>query len=1599
MPRKRKVREANGNSAPPQKRQPKNQRLVAIVLQAQDTTSRHDKLIKELQTVYGKSNHGEFLSDFLIIMRSTMVHDINNEFSNNILTFCAKFVAAYNTEETHPIVADVFGWILSTSSRDVNVRFRLCEFVNLVLKYLGDDAVLDDNICDNILKYMTDRMGDINANIRTQAVYALQRLQIPDDPNDVILKQYFFHLGTDPSVKMRQAIVTSIGRNMNTMPAIIERLWDVDEKMRRHVILQMSTHPVRSYKVAERLTFLEQGLNDHSELVRKATTNVMLPRWVASYGDNYITFVGALKLDTNDKEMQRFRKCAIQALQHIFKKDTVSNIVTALGFAAPEKPRKQSDDDEEEEEEMETTKPEEFPRCVPLKSLSIEVAVYWEAAVSYLQEGDFDELNAILPELSTFCQYVEKYCESIHFETDKWQQMKNQYILLSLLEIVAMYDLGDEVGRQNLKNLMRTMLTKYEFDELNISVISRILEQVYPISDARLQTVVDIVHEILHIGESTVTIDSAMETSVLKDAGIDLKLKVSELKVKMMDLKEQENAFVQKKDYANAQKATEEWALCNEEYIKLLHPLIMAETDSAVSSESIFKAPEKITTDMILKCLQITFYTISSKHTKSITPQVVNLYSEFICRHMDSQHAATREWAFKCATTCSMLYSMLAKEVSRKLSDQFVKNHNIRIWTAAIECLFELVDRYGLEFFGDTPSEEDTTVGKVTGKKSRQLFSSSLLENPEQDTSLSVVETFGHLSHLLENCEHSSIVQALIMGFCRFVLHGHYTESNIVSKLMLFYFNPATEPEINQILGIFFETLTKERKQEYLQPALLPTLFIIFEAPIDSPLQEIKPETVMKFVIDVTQPQYCSPGLNIHNTIGMSFINAMQDNVTQKELLKVLSKGLLILEISDDPNFRKDLKNCCDQLLKVTGLDEKVAKNISIFKDVLDGIKRPSLTFSSTRMTGSLAAEKKDSDGESEEEGDKTAEMVQTPKDPTLGTIAELTEEQSTILDDSEKTENGGEEILAPETPSINGSQNFSAIGDSVSLSQTQKTPGKSPQQSSQASDNSEVIEASFDETVARRKGVSDARSQLKRTLEPQASSQRAKVTRSTVKTRTGTNKEEALKKTAGDEKKATVEKRNLREKTTAGIKKTDPKAKKAVPEKKTAQKADLGKKKLQRGKVVEGETETDEDESETDNKTETEGDETKTEEDESEAEEETATKGKKSTTKVQKPSAKTQKSDSKSKKGATKKADEKDDKETEETDSDEESTEETDKDTASKRQKAAINKKKAQEKVDPKKKQPELLSSSTKRIQRGRTETLTSSQETLTSPVVRTRRGATSKSSSQESITKTPSKRGRPATRTRVQEEQSSASKQQKSVTPSVRTRKQDAGTKTPSTRTEKPVSAVKTPLQRTRLDVSEKTPTRTKSVGSTSKTPSTAVKTPTATPSAASKTTPIAASKTPVHATRRNQSEQTPTREAKTPSSAIKRAQTRNEPPTKKTPTSLSQSSSASSVKSGPTTPKRVKSTEAKKTETAEANPHKTRRAAAQEFATKNVMTRKRVQQLSPTPSQLRSRSQDVKGANKVKQTTTRSVSSSQESLSGRSMRSDRKGNNTKK
>lgn len=98
-----------------------------------------------------------------------------------------------------------------------------------------------------------------------------------------------------------------------------------------------------------------------------------------------------------------------------------------------------------------------------------------------------EEIDLIIPELSVFCSYIDAYCRTRKREMDKFEAMEFQHILLSLMEILHMFDLGDEIGRGNLQNLLENLLKNYSLDEKVVEIIVKCAENLMTNQDTRHQ--------------------------------------------------------------------------------------------------------------------------------------------------------------------------------------------------------------------------------------------------------------------------------------------------------------------------------------------------------------------------------------------------------------------------------------------------------------------------------------------------------------------------------------------------------------------------------------------------------------------------------------------------------------------------------------------------------------------------------------------------------------------------------------------------------------------------------------------------------------------------------------------------------------------------------------------------------------------------------------------------------------------------------------------------------------------------------------------------------------------------------------------------------
>ncbi len=141
--------------------------------------------------------------------------------------------------------------------------------LNHLLKLMGDEASIDDDLYYKIYHNMLDRLKDKVADIRSQAVTALQRLQDPKDPECLIIKAFVFHLANDPSALVRRTVIKIIGATKMTLKHVLRRTRDSDETVRKAAFkfIAEKVH-IKSLKIPQREKVLQRGLADRAESVR-----------------------------------------------------------------------------------------------------------------------------------------------------------------------------------------------------------------------------------------------------------------------------------------------------------------------------------------------------------------------------------------------------------------------------------------------------------------------------------------------------------------------------------------------------------------------------------------------------------------------------------------------------------------------------------------------------------------------------------------------------------------------------------------------------------------------------------------------------------------------------------------------------------------------------------------------------------------------------------------------------------------------------------------------------------------------------------------------------------------------------------------------------------------------------------------------------------------------------------------------------------------------------------------------------------------------------------------------------------------------------------
>lgn len=209
-----------------------------------------------------------------------MQFPLDNDETNTGLEFIMKVMISLNADTTsaHPFFEKTFKFLTEHVSSKSLVRVRMMKMIYDLLEHLGKaDLEIDDNVWNMIITGVKCRLEhDAMGEVRKFAIYALSRLQDADNEDCEITKVYHLHLNGDPNFVVRKAVLYKMAETIRNIPVILERMLDVDEKVRKFCAVRICSIDVRNFSIEQRIWIAEHVMQDRSDDVRSVSEFIQL---------------------------------------------------------------------------------------------------------------------------------------------------------------------------------------------------------------------------------------------------------------------------------------------------------------------------------------------------------------------------------------------------------------------------------------------------------------------------------------------------------------------------------------------------------------------------------------------------------------------------------------------------------------------------------------------------------------------------------------------------------------------------------------------------------------------------------------------------------------------------------------------------------------------------------------------------------------------------------------------------------------------------------------------------------------------------------------------------------------------------------------------------------------------------------------------------------------------------------------------------------------------------------------------------------------------------------------------------------------------------
>ncbi|KAF5285559.1 hypothetical protein FQR65_LT13193 [Abscondita terminalis] len=931
-----------------------------ILHKVQQSSSCHQKYRHILIKLYKENTFEDFESEFMRCIERIFSIDIKhkNIHVERCMEFLVTFVTTLATNhgncssdnedlEVHPFLNSIVYNVLEYHKLDqVSARFRSCQFMNLLLRHLGDDAHIDSDIANVIQAAMTERLEDMKTNVRLQAIKALVRLQIPEDVNCPVMNSLMSRL-YESSAQVRKEVVESLAVVPTFIPKMIERVRDSDYNVRLSAYKKCSLIGPKLITIANRRLIINSGFTEEHVAVRKVFLEDTLPKWLNIYNGDFVQLLKALKYDAYEEDLAETELISKKVLLVFFKSRPLNDFIEFL--------------------------PLDDNKVIPVDKLTTELVLFWSILVDFVRKVDTNDeyLPQVIPEMTPFCNYIEKvYEESKNKNGIEWRFLELQQILCQLLKIAKEYDYSDEVGRKKMEKLLHYFLLDGKFSSFVFNEVISILAKINPIFD---NLTIDICHIISDIREPLV------EKPPSADELRENKFKAAELRVQINILKDDRDTAVAEADYEKASKLKKQLAMVTEQLEKL----------------TVVEPPKQVRTvqddsDTLCRCLNILIAVLSHPNLTSLTASLRSCKDEFVTPLLTHPDMDVFSKAFKSIALCCLLDEQMIRENMKLICSPIIAYRLMPQYEKS--SLFVSIATFSdaLRLFGTQLFKNDTRTSlndKRRLNSMRRLYTTTQadgIDNVDFD-GLSCEEILFILVDMLDD-ENQELRECAARGLCELVKCRIVVSPTIISRLILKWLNPATERcdhKLQQLLAnaiVYFARRVKD-SEEILEKAIIPILTSLGNAPSTSPLSDVNIDNAVEFLSAITFIQKSTISHNVHKNLAFALVSKIASKPNDR-CVSLYTKMLLRLELvlGDDIVVMNELIDQTQLILEdITERNQKrnLEKFVSILIQKRGGVKNAN---AEGNLRNSLAAPLPATPQPAGQDGVINTSKLETPK-------------------------------------------------------------------------------------------------------------------------------------------------------------------------------------------------------------------------------------------------------------------------------------------------------------------------------------------------------------------------------------------------------------------------------------------------------------------------------------------------------------------------------------------------------------------------------------------------------------------------------------------